>query len=166
MARQAVNMAVPLLVSALARFTSSPQGANTLSSVLTQNFSGAAGDDPAAALSSGQPAGSGAMDALLAQVLGGQGQAQAVETALGSATGVDAKGLLALVGPVILGYLGKTQRDQGLDATGLATQLQGAQQDMAASGDLMGTVTSILGAGQPSTEPGGLGGLLGKLFGR
>ena len=63
---------------------------------------------------------------ILSHVLGNrQGQ---VENAIGKTSGLNASQIsqiLAIVAPIVMGYLGKEKKEQGLDASGLSSLLGG-----------------------------------------
>jgi Bacterial protein of unknown function (DUF937) len=149
--QKGVTLVVPLLLTAFAKSTSTPSGAESLSSTLSTNFS-----NPE------QIPSNGAVTGVLDQAFGGH--TGAVEEAVGKSVGMDGVALVGSVTPVALGGLAKAQREQGLDAQGLADQLQGAQKEIATSGDTMSSITQLLGAGAGQSQ-GGIMGMLGKLFG-
>ena len=98
-----------------------------------------------------------------------------VEAGLGQATGLksDQVGkLLTMLAPVLLGTLGKAQKQQGLDSGALAGLLGGERQsierDQPQAGGLMGMLLDADGDGDVELDDvasKGLG-LLGKLFKR
>ncbi len=123
---QAISAALPLLLSALARNASSNDGAGALHSALVKDHDGSILDGLGSFLGQGDTS-PGA--AILKHVLGGR--QSRVEQGLGQATGLDAGqigGLLATLAPVVLGALGKMQRQKGLDPSGLGSVLGQEQQ--------------------------------------
>ncbi len=164
--QKAVSAAVPLLLSALGKNASSPQGAEALLGALSRDHDGSILDNVGAMLGSGALGKDGA--AILGHVLGGkQGT---VAAGLGKTTGLtaDTSGqLLAMLAPLVMGSLGKTQRQSGLDAAGLASML-GGQREQAKAG--LGGLSSLLdmdGDGDITDDVVSLGSkLLGGLFGR
>ena len=114
----AVNAALPVLLGALAGNAASSGGATALNNALSQH-DGSALDDVAGSVQQGQ---SGLGDRILSHVLGNR--QPAVATGIGNATGLDAgkvASLLAMLAPLVMGALGKAQRNKGLDAGGLAS---------------------------------------------
>lgn len=151
----AVAAALPLLLGALGRNASQPQGAEALFGALGRDHQGAAGmgigDILGAVLGGGQ---SRQTDGLgqLGHIFGGR-QQQAV-SGLGQATGLGsdrAQTLLKILAPIVMAYLAKRMFGGG--------QAQAAQP----SADLLG---SILGQEQQQVrQQGGLGGgLLGAVL--
>lgn len=162
--QKAVGAAVPLLLSALGKNAASPQGAQALLGALSRDHDGSVLDNVGAALGSGALSKDGA--AILGHVLGNkQG---AVAAGIGQASGLtaDTSGqLLAMLAPLVMGGLGKTQRQSGLDASGLASML-GGQREQANAG--LGGLAGLLdmdGDGDITDDVMNLGSkLLGGLF--
>lgn len=167
-----VSAALPLLLSALARNASRPEGAEALHQAVVRDHSGEILDNVPERLADPRVADDGA--GILRHVLGDQ--EGAVEQGLAARTGVDpasAARVLQMVAPLVMGALGKATRGQGLDAGGLASLLGNEQQEVRqAAPDVMGLVGSLLGGDAPggsSAESGqgkALGGLLNSLLGR
>jgi len=114
----AVATALPMLLSALARNSSKPEGAQALSNALTKDHDGSLLDNLGGFLDRPE---TGPGDGILRHVLGAR--RQGVERGLSKATGMDAGSigkLLVTLAPVVMGAIGKTQRQNRLDASGLA----------------------------------------------
>ena len=121
-AAKAISGALPVLVGALARNSSSARGAGDLASALDRDHDGSILDDIGGFLGGGQAASSGA--GILKHVLGDR-QNQ-VERGLGQASGLDsgkAGQLLSMLAPIVMGALGRAQRSRGLDAGGIGSML-------------------------------------------
>lgn len=163
----AVSGALPLLMGALAKNSSRPDGANALLGALDRNHDGSILDDLPAFLGRGDAAPG---QAILGHVLGGK-QSNAAN-ALGKMSGLDpqkAASLLAILAPVVLGALGKERRSQGLDASALAGLLNGEQSHAnTAEPGAMRVFSRLLdqdGDGDISDDLARMGsGLLGNLF--
>lgn len=122
--QKAVGAAVPMLLSALGKNAASPQGAEALLGALSRDHDGSVLENVGAALGSGALGKDGS--AILGHVLGNK--QDAVAAGIGQASGLtaDTSGqLLAMLAPLVMGSLGKTQRQSGLDAEGLAAMLGG-----------------------------------------
>lgn len=147
--RKGIEVGLPLLLSALAENTASPQGAEALSKALKKDHDGSVLARIPDAVDQYQ---SGDGGGIVRHVLGDK--RQKVEGQLSKETGLDAGSLLQILAPLLLGALGKTQREQGLDPGGLSDLLQKEQQQIGQNDDLMGTITSILGSGTGSVLVG------------
>lgn len=154
----------PLLTSALAKNASSPDGAQALQSALAKDHDGSIMDnlggffaDPDAAKGEG----------ILGHVLGDK--TPQVEAALSEGSGLGSNQigqLLKIAAPLLLGLLGKAQKQQGFDAGALSSFL-GKESDAAAqaSPQIADVMKGLLEGG--GGEGGdGIIGALGKLFGR
>ena len=126
-ANTAIQMAVPLILTALARNASQPQEAQSLHQAIANDHDGSIFDNLTGYLGNPQSAnGAG----ILGHVFGGQ--QPAVENNLAQATGMDqgsAGGLLETIAPLVMGSLGKAQQENGLDASGLSNFLNVQQQE-------------------------------------
>ena len=163
-AGKAVAIALPLLIAALARNTSTPSGANALDQAVARDHDGSILDDIGGFLNSGNTAdGAG----ILGHVFGNQ--QNSVEGALAQRTGLDAGSagqLLAMVAPLVLGGVGKTRMEQGLDANSLSAYLGDQHQAQNAPPDMMGMLGGFLDANQDGSVVDDLGRLAGKVFGK
>jgi hypothetical protein len=110
-------------------------------------------------------------DAILGHILGGK--RGSVENGLSRMSGLDmgtiAK-LLPILAPIVMGILGRTQRQKGLDAGGLSSLLTGERRAVESRDpDGMGVLGDLLDTdndGQIADDVVKLGGsLLGSLFG-
>lgn len=134
--REALPAALAALTGAMAQNASQPQGAQQLSNALSKDHDGSILDSLDDFLGGGAGFGGGSNSgagsnfgvgtSILRHVLGGR--QQKVETNLGRATGLDPATmgrLLMLLAPIVLGALGRRQRQQGLDPGGLSDLLGG-----------------------------------------
>jgi hypothetical protein len=142
-ANTAVQIGIPLILAALARNASQPQGAESLHNAINNDHDGSIFDNLMGYLGNPQSAnGSG----ILGHVFGGQ--QSMIESNLAQATGIDqgsAGGLLETLAPLVMGAVGQVQQQNGLDASGLSNLLNGQQQQAQANApDVMGMVGSML----------------------
>ncbi len=140
----AVQMALPMIIGALSQNASQPQGAESLSTAL-QDHDGSILDNIGGLVASAQQSDGGG---ILGHILG-QKQAVAAEQ-ISQQTGLDtgqvARILLTLA-PLVMGYLGKQKREQGLNSDGLSAMLGGQQQQIQNSDNsMMGMVNNFLDA--------------------
>lgn len=162
-AKMAISAALPMLMGGLGRNAADPQGAQALAGALDKHDGSILNDVMGALNSSDQQ-----LDGMkiLGHVLGGkQDNAQA---ALGQAAGIEsgqARDLMAMLAPVVLGQLGQQKQQQGLDASGLADLLG---QERQKSDEQLGGMAGLLdmdGDGDVTDDMLKLGGsLLGGLF--
>src|SRR4051812_17243064 len=139
--QQAIGVGLPLLLSALAKNSSSSEGAQSLSNALSRDHDGSVLQNKQDAVANYQQIGGG----IVGHVLGPQ--RAPLESAITQQTGVDAGALLQMLAPIAMGVLGQTQRQQGLDPGGLAGALQSNQQQMQQqNGFLLSTINTMLDA--------------------
>ncbi len=179
-----LTLAMPVLMQAMKRNVSSPEGAQSLMGALSDKHDGSlldnldgffgGGVDKNAVYDGGK---------ILGHVLGGK-QAN-VETALGSKTGMDASSvsqILKIAAPILLGYLGKKKRQQAVhDSSSLEGFLGGMLRanspqheqsflssflDADGDGSIIDDVAEIMLNDGGNKKKGGIGGLLGNLFKR
>lgn len=121
-AQIAISAAIPFLLTALSKNASNGDAQN-INKALENKHDGSILDNLGGFLNAGNFAdGAG----ILGHVLGGK-QSQ-VENAIGKSSGLDGAQvgqLLAMLAPVVMGYLGKEKNSQGLDAGGLTSLLGG-----------------------------------------
>jgi len=168
--QNAVAAAMPLLLGALSRNASKGGGAESLLGALSKDHDGSVLDNPQAMLQNPQ-AGPGA--GILRHVFG---QRQpAVEKGISKASGLDAGSagqLLTMLAPLVMGALGKSQRQSGMDANAL-TQMLGQEERQLESrapqaSGLIGAILDTDGDGDFDLGDAAKHGMkaLGKLFGR
>jgi hypothetical protein len=167
--KNAMPKVVGLLLGALANNTRRPGGAEALNDALTEDHDGGILDDIGGFLDDFKQ---GEGDGILGHVLGDK--RGAVEQKLSSDTGLDIgsiANLLTMVAPMVLGLLGKTQRQSGLDAEGLAGLLQTersrALQSAPQSANILSQLLDADGDGDVKDDVAKMGlGFLSRLFRR
>jgi hypothetical protein len=142
-ANTGVQIAVPLILAALARNASKPEEAENLHQAINNDHDGSIFDNLMGYVQNPQSAnGSG----ILGHVFGNQ--QPAIEDNLAVATGMDRKsasGLLETLAPLVMGSLGKAQQENGLDAPGLSNFLAVQQQEAQATApNAMNILNSLL----------------------
>jgi len=179
-----LSMALPVLMGAMKRNASTPEGAQGLMSALSGKHDGGILDNLGGLFGGGVD--QSVMDdgaGILGHVLGGK-QA-GVQNALSQKSGMDAgtiATILKVAAPLVMGYLGKQTRQQNVsDSNGIGDLLGGMlgggsnstkQQSLIESfldsdgdGSILDDVAGmVLNSG--GQKKGGLGGLLGGLFGK
>ncbi|WP_372973620.1 DUF937 domain-containing protein [Muriicola sp.] len=176
-----LSMAMPLLLGAMKKNATDPQGASGLMNALDSKHSGGILDNLGGLFQGGVNAsvledGAG----ILGHVLGNK--QPLVENALSQKSGVDAGSvaqILKIAAPIVMGYLGRQKAQSNVsDANGLTTLLGsmlGGQPkqnqslitsliDADGDGSVLDDVADmVLGT---KKKKGGLGGMLGGLFGK
>jgi len=146
-ANAAVQIAVPLILTAMARNASQPEGAESLHQAINNDHDGSIFNNLMGYLGNPQTAnGAG----ILGHVFGSQ--QPTVENNLAQATGMDqtsAGGLLETIAPLVMGAVGQTQQQNGLDASGLSNLLSSQQQQAQANAPgVVGMLGSMLDQNQ------------------
>lgn len=162
-ANAAVQIAVPLILTALARNASQPQGAESLHQAVNKDHDGSIFSDLMSYLGNPQSAnGAG----ILGHVFGPQ--QPTIQNNLAQATGMDqaaAGGLLETIAPVVMGAVGQTQQQSGLDASGLSDLLNSQQQQAQANAPgVMGMLGSMLDQNQDGSAMDDLQRMAAKFF--
>ncbi|MGB5498939.1 MAG: DUF937 domain-containing protein [Maribacter sp.] len=176
-----LSMAMPLLLGAMKKNVSSPQGAEGLMSALSSKHDGSILDNLGGLFGGGvddsvMKDGAG----ILGHVFGGK-QPQ-VENALSQKSGMDTgsiANILKIAAPIVMGFLGKQKAQSNVsDANGLnsllGSMLGGQPQqnqslittllDADGDGSILDDVAGmVMGGGKKKS---GIGGLLGGLFGK
>jgi hypothetical protein len=156
--QMAITIAIPILVAALARNSSNPQGASSLSGALARDHDGGILQNvPGAVRSYEDQPGEG----ILRHVLGDQ--RGTVSDALTQATGADGSAILQMLAPIVMGVLGNMQRQQHLDSGSLAATLGEDREKLARSEDPLAE-TGLAQAGAPPDASGLLLDLLGQFL--
>lgn len=161
-ANMAVSVAVPLILAAMARNSSNPQGAESLHQAVTNDHDGSILDNLMGYLGNPEQ-GNGA--GILGHVLGNQ--RSDVENNLAQATGLDqssAGNLMEILAPMVMGAVGKQQQQNGFDPSGLANYLGEQQQQQATSPGVMGMLSSMLDSNKDGSVTDDLTKIAGSFF--
>ncbi|MBQ4819111.1 DUF937 domain-containing protein [Aquimarina sp. MMG016] len=178
-----LSMAMPVLMGAMQRNASTPEGAEGLLGAISGKHSGGGILDNLGGLFEGGVEESVTNDGagILGHILGGK--QPAVESALSQKSGIDAGSvgqILKVAAPILMGALGKQASQNNVsDASGLTNLLgsmsgggQGSKQqsliesflDADGDGSVLDDVAGMLLSS--GSKKSGLGGLLGGLFGK
>lgn len=138
----AIQAALPMLISALAHNAGQPGGAESLAGALQRDHDGGIFNDLTGFLGGSAPSmGAGILGHIFGQ------RTEQVGSVLGAQTGLDAGRMLQLLqmlAPLVMGALGKTHREGGLDAGGLAAILGGERQQVEQSAPSMAGILGSL----------------------
>ncbi len=159
----AIATALPMLLGALAKNSSTPDGAGALHRALARHDGSILQQPGSLAIGHHDAEGTG----ILGQVFGAR--KPVVEQAMAKTSGMDparTAQLLAMLAPVVMGALGKMQREKGLDAGAVAGMLgREREQLQQTSPDLMGMATRMLDRDGDGSFMDDLGVLGTKMFG-
>lgn len=164
-AQNGLAAAIPLLMTALSRNASSPEGAESLYNAIEKDHDGSVVDNLPNYLSNPNlDDGAG----ILKHALGDN--QSSVEQSMAKTTGLDmatiAK-LLQFAAPLVLGMLAKQKQQKSLSSNDLSEMLQSEQQEVAATNpDMMDMIGKYLDANKDGSFMDDLQGLAGKLFGK
>jgi hypothetical protein len=161
----AIDAALPLLLSAVAREASNPDQAQSLERAVSQDHDGSILNDVPGFINRAE---SGPGAGILSHVLGGR--QQVVQNGLSRATGLDTgktAQLLMMLAPLVMGALGKAKQERNLDAGGLSTFLSGEHEQLKEQAPgVMGALGRLLDQNQDGSMMDDVAGMLGKALGR
>lgn len=156
--RSAITAALPTLLGALARNSEEPGGAESLHRALENDHDGGLLDDLSGFLERADFAdGSG----ILRHALGAR--QPAVERGVSQTSGLDPATvgkLLTMLAPVVMGMLGRTRQQEGLDVSSLTELLAGERRQVERPGSAAIDIVSML---LDSDKDGSVGDDLGKI---
>lgn len=156
-------VAAPLIISALRKKSEDPQEAENINNALNQHDGSVLSNPSQASEADGS--------SILSHIFGGQ--KSEVENQLSQSSGIsmDKIGpILAMLAPIVMGYLGNQRNQAGVNSGGglgdlLGGILGGAQQQAQQNNDPLSSILgSVLGGGAQQSG-GGLGDILGSVLG-
>ena len=162
-AQKAVGLALPLLIGSLNRNSSSADGAQALTKAVARDHDGSILADLASNLMQPKVQEDGL--AILGHVLGAK--KENVGNSLGKASGLDSAQviqLLSMLAPVVLGAIGKAQRQKNLDAQGVASLLTQEREQASSTLPGIAQLLDMDGDGDVTEEMINLGGSLLSSF--
>lgn len=158
----AVQAALPMLVGALARNSTTDQGASALHTALSNDHDGSILDNIIGVISGG---GTSSSAGILGHIFGGK--QQTVEEGISQSSGLDTATvarLLLMLAPIVMGALGRTQRQQGLDPEGVAGLLNQERQQQESSSPLMGMLGQLLDRDHDGSAMDDIMGMVGGML--
>ena len=162
--QSALAAAIPMLLTALTHNASTTEGADALHGALSRDHDGGILDQLGGLIGQGN---GGQGGAILGHLLGNK--QEDAQHAIAKSSGLTPQQigmLLTVLAPIVMGALGKLQRQHGLDSAGLATTLGEAHGEAAqTSPDLIGLATQLITGGDANSMLGSLTKGLGGLFG-
>lgn len=162
-AQKAVGLALPLLIGSLNRNSSSTDGADALTNAVARDHDGSILSDLASNLMKPKVQEDGL--AILGHVLGAK--KENIGNSLGKASGLESTQviqLLSMLAPVVLGTIGKAQRQKNLDAQGVASLLTQEREQASSTLPGIAQLLDMDGDGDVTEEMINLGGSLLSSF--
>ena len=158
-----LQSAIPAILAGMANNASSPEGAGSLLNALSNDHDGSVLDDIGGFLGGGGNLADGV--GILGHVFGNREDqiTQGVAKQTGLNIGTIAR-LLPIVAPIIMGMLGKKQREAGLDAGGLGSLLQQERQQAEAESPGLGGLASLIDQDQDGSIMDEVLGMVKGLF--
>lgn len=138
----AIQVALPMLLGALANNSSTPEGASSLLGALDRDHDGSVLDDVGGFVAN---YGLGNGEGILGHVFGGR--VGAVQQGVSQTTGLNAGSttqLLMMLAPIVMGALGRANRQGSLDQSNLPAALSGATQQMGGNSGTFGMLAQLL----------------------
>jgi len=163
-AKQGLSAAVPLLLGAMERNAGDGDGAESLKGALERDHDGSILDNVGGFLDAPEQ-GKGA--GILKHVLGDK--RTGVEEKLAEKTGLDSgpmAKLLEMAAPLVMGALGRRQREAGVGMEQLSQFLGGQREESESSAGMLGMVSGLLDSDKDGDVMDDIAGLAGKLFGK
>ncbi len=131
----AIQMALPMILGALAKNAQQPNGAEQLSNTLQKNHDGGILDNLGGFLGNNQQANADGLG-ILGHIFGNKQGAVAQQVSQNSGLDIgQVAQLMITLAPIVMGFLGKKKAEQNLDAGGLQNMLGEQQQQMQSSGN-------------------------------
>jgi hypothetical protein len=162
-AQKAVGLALPLLIGTLNRNSSSADGAQALTNAVARDHDGSILSDLASNLMQPKVQEDGL--AILGHVLGAK--KENIGNSLGKASGLDSTQviqLLSMLAPVVLGAIGKAQRQKNLDSQGVASLLTQEREQASSALPGIAQLLDMDGDGDVTEEMINIGGTLLSSF--
>ncbi len=161
----AISAALPMIVSALARNASTKEGASSLANALDKDHDGGILEDLSGFLGSPD---NGPGPAILGHIFGNK--RPGMEAGLSQVAGVQPNqmsGILENLAPLVMGYLGRQKRQQGMGIEDLSSLLTGERQQaqtQVQSNGTMDMLTRMLDQDGDGSIIDDIGGMLGRFL--
>lgn len=159
---------VSTLISALAKNASTPEGAQSLNNALERDHDGGILDNLVGALTgNSQPEKPKALDGagILWHLLGDK-QNNAAQM-IGQNSGLDSgkvMNMMTMLAPIVMGMLGKTKQQNGLDVGGIASLLMNTRNNQANQNPMMNIATQFLDRDGDGSMLDDVAGMIGGFF--
>lgn len=138
----AIQTALPILLAALARNSSTPDGASSLLGALDRDHDGSILDDVGGFLTNyDADDGRGILEHLFGSRVGSVEDGVSQSTGLNSSTTAQ---LLMMLAPIVMGALGRKKQEGAIDERNLPEVLTGATEQMGGNADTIGMLSQLL----------------------
>jgi hypothetical protein len=160
----AVQVALPMLLGAMTRNTSTPEGASSLLTALDQDHDGSVLDSLGGSLG-GLNTGPGL--GILGHIFGDK--IGAAQSGVSRASGLDlgrVASLLMMLAPIVMGALGKSRREGQVDENTVTDVLGGATQKTASNSPIPDILSQLIDKNRDGSSLDDIFRMAGSFFGR
>jgi len=160
----AMQTALPMLLGAMTHNSSTPEGASSLISALDRDHDGSILNDLSGFMGN-HDAGPGA--GILSHVFGDR--LDAAQNTISQASGLDSSrtaSLLMMLAPIVMGALGRSRQQSGLDESSLSAVLGTATQQVASNSPVSNMLSQFLDRNHDGSSLDDILRIAGNLFGR
>jgi hypothetical protein len=159
----AIGLALPVLLGALSRNTSTDEGAESLTNALGRDHDGTILQDVSGNITRQEVMDEGS--AIIGHVLGQQ--EKGVENSIGRSTGIDPQNvamLMSMLAPVVLGVMGKQKQEHNMNASDVSSMLQQNRETAKSNAPELSSLLDMDGDGDISDDMVNLGANLLQSF--
>lgn len=160
--KNGILAAVPALLSALNKTSSTPEGAKNLNNALTQHDGSVLNNVEGYLENPDLKDGAGILNHLFGN------STQNVANAISQSSGLDTKGslkILETLAPLVLGALGQQKKENNLDAQGISNLTSNLSASFSGDGGIMNVITNLLDTNKDGNVVDELTGMIGKFLG-
>jgi len=159
----AIGLALPVLLGALSRNTSTDKGAESLTNALARDHDGTILKDVSGNITRQDVMDDGS--AIIGHVLGQQ--EKGIESSIGRSTGIDPKNvamLMSMLAPVVLGVMGQQKQEKNMNASDVSSMLQQNRETAKSNAPELSSLLDMDGDGDISDDMVTLGANLLQSF--
>ncbi|MFA9490127.1 MAG: DUF937 domain-containing protein [Anaerolineales bacterium] len=159
----AIGLALPVLLGALSRNTSTDEGAESLTNALARDHDGTILQDVSGNITRQEVMDDGS--AIIGHVLGQQ--EKGIESSIGRSTGIDPKNvamLMSMLAPVVLGVMGQQKQEKNMNASDVSSMLQQNRETAKSNAPELSSLLDMDGDGDISDDMVTLGANLLQSF--
>lgn len=159
----AIGLALPVLLGALSRNTSTDEGAESLTNALARDHDGTILKDVSGNITRQDVMDDGS--AIIGHVLGQQ--EKGIESSIGRSTGIDPKNvamLMSMLAPVVLGVMGQQKQEKNMNASAVSSMLQQNRETAKSNAPELSSLLDMDGDGDISDDMVTLGANLLQSF--